>query len=106
VLTAPNAAALAEKAIELLGDPVRRLEMSREGIKLMGGSGALAAVIEYAANELGWDARCRLFGELQKTKPGGRMPDEGEPITREGKREWKMPDRLASKVMKLMKIIK
>jgi tetraacyldisaccharide 4'-kinase len=106
VLAEPNAASLAGKALELLGDPVRRLEMSREGIRLMGGSGALAAVAEYAADELGWDARCRLFGELQKTMYGERLPDEGERIAGEEKRKWKMPDRLASKVMKLMKIIK
>ncbi|MDR3076505.1 MAG: hypothetical protein LBU26_04310, partial [Synergistaceae bacterium] len=72
------------------------------------GSGALAAVTEYAAGDLGWDARCKLFEALSGIWLGGKRRGEAEIEipAKEEKREWKMPDHLASKVMKLVKIIK
>jgi tetraacyldisaccharide 4'-kinase len=109
VLAPPNATALAEAALDILGDPKRRLAMSRAGIRLMGGAGAIDDVVEYAAGELGWSARCNLFTALRKiwgdenVKPAvnddHRSPKEDDV-------EWKMPERLAARVMKLVKIMK
>jgi tetraacyldisaccharide 4'-kinase len=109
VLTQPNAAALAEAALEILGDPQKRTSMSRAGIRLMGGAGAIDDVVRYAADELGWDARCSLFAMLRKIWGGGNpapVADDGLCPVKEDELEWKMPERLASKVMRLVKIIK
>jgi tetraacyldisaccharide 4'-kinase len=65
ILTPPTPEALALAAVSLLRDPVRRNEMAKEGISLLGGPGALKSVCGYAANELGWDARCRLYERLR-----------------------------------------
>jgi tetraacyldisaccharide 4'-kinase len=109
ILTQPDASALADKAVELLGDPVKRLAMSRAGIEIMGGAGALSSVTEYAADELGWDARCKLFRTLEKiwfAQEWQCAGETGDHSAREEKLGWKITDHLASKVMKLVKIIK
>jgi tetraacyldisaccharide 4'-kinase len=64
-LVQPDARSLADEAVKILWNPARRLEMSRAGIEIMGNAGALDAVIEFAASELGWDARCDLFEKLR-----------------------------------------
>jgi tetraacyldisaccharide 4'-kinase len=109
VLVSPNAAALAEEALAILGDPQRRLAMSRAGIRLMGGAGAIDDVVKYAADELGWSARCNLFAMLHKIwgeeKPAP-VENDARRSAKEDEIEWKMPEHLASKVMKLVKIMK
>ncbi|MCL2684064.1 MAG: tetraacyldisaccharide 4'-kinase, partial [Synergistaceae bacterium] len=112
VLAEPNAPALAARAIELLRDPAALDKMSRAGIKTMGGSGALSDVVDYAADELGLDARCKLFAKLhdiwlnENSSNEQREVDTKEADLREEMRKWKMPERIASKMMKLVKIIK
>lgn len=49
----------------LLDDPERMREMSEAGVRMLGGPGALDAVCEYAATELGWSARCRLYERMR-----------------------------------------
>ena len=113
VLTQPNAQALAARAVELMRDPSALDKMSRAGIKVMGGSGALSDVVGYAADELGLDARCKLFARLRDIwldegrSRNARHEDEAyEDKPREETRRWEMPEQLASKMMKLVKIIK
>ncbi|MDR1137955.1 MAG: tetraacyldisaccharide 4'-kinase [Synergistaceae bacterium] len=109
VLAQPNAAALAEEALEILGDPKRRFAMSSAGIHLMGGAGAVDDVVKYVSDELGWDARCSLFAMLRKKWGDGSpvpISDDGSCFAKEDELEWRMPAHLASKVMKLVKIIK
>lgn len=65
VLVPPTADSLAAAAAGLLQDPVRRNRMAEEGIKILGGPGAIDSVIDYAARELGWDARSKLYGVLR-----------------------------------------
>jgi tetraacyldisaccharide 4'-kinase len=109
-LVQPDAQSLADEAVKILHDPARRLAMSRAGIEIMGGAGALDAVVEFAADELGWDARCNLFEKLRgiwladeygpsDENRGGRSPGEsGE--------KWRIPAHLASKVTKIIKTLK
>lgn len=61
ILVPPTAEALADAVFNLLNDPPRMNEMARIGIDRMGGPGAIDAVIEYAAKEMGWEARHGLF---------------------------------------------
>jgi tetraacyldisaccharide 4'-kinase len=100
ILAEPTAEELAKKADELLSDPARRLAMSLAGIELMGGPGALASVVEYAARELGWDARCRLYETMTGEWLATEKSEKG------GAWEWKMPAQMASKIMKLVKTMK
>jgi tetraacyldisaccharide 4'-kinase len=65
ILTPRTPEALAEAAVSLIRDPVRRNDMAKEGIRLLGGPGALESVCGYAASDLGWDARCRLYERLR-----------------------------------------
>ena len=113
VLTQPNAQALAARVLELLRDPAALDKMSRVGIKVMGGSGALSDVVNYTADELGMEARCKLFvtlrdiwldeGRLRNARQEDEMHKDRQ---REETHKWKMPEPLASKMMKLVKIIK
>jgi hypothetical protein len=112
-LVQPDAQSLADEAVEILRDPARRLEMSRAGIEIMGGAGAIEAVAEFAADELGWDARCDLFeklrsiwlageyGSLDEDRGGSSREESGE----SGKK-WQIPGHLASRVMKIIKVLK
>lgn len=52
---------LARAALALLDDEDRMREMGAEGRRVMGGPGAIDAVVEHAASELGWSIRCELF---------------------------------------------
>jgi tetraacyldisaccharide 4'-kinase len=109
ILTQPNAEALAETALEILGDPQKSLAMSRAGIHLMGGAGAIDDVVEYVSEELGWDARCSLFAALRNVWGDENLvpvSDGASRFAKEDEGEWKMPARLASRIMKLVKIIK
>jgi len=113
VLTQPNAEALAAQAVELLQDSVTLDKMSHAGIKMMGGSGALSDVVDYTAVELGLDARCKLFGTLSdiwllegRFTNARREDGKQDAEPREETHRWKMPEQLASKMMKLVKIIK
>ncbi|GHV53751.1 tetraacyldisaccharide 4'-kinase [Synergistales bacterium] len=65
LLVAPKPEALAEAAADLLGSPAKLKEMSDAGIKALGGAGAIAAIVEYAANELGWRIRCEIYEKLR-----------------------------------------
>jgi tetraacyldisaccharide 4'-kinase len=105
-LTPPNAQSLADEAVKILRNPARRLEMSRAGIEIMGGAGALDAVVEYAAGELGWDARCDLFEKLRDIWLDGEYEDRGGRSPEESGERWRIPGHLASRVMKIIKILK
>jgi tetraacyldisaccharide 4'-kinase len=109
ILTKPDARSLASAAVSILGDPVRRNAMSRAGIESMGGAGALDSVVKYAADELGWDARCRLFdslrGEWPEPETNAVMAARSDLKRREELR-WKMSKNLTGRVLKLVKIIK
>ncbi|MDR1966751.1 MAG: tetraacyldisaccharide 4'-kinase [Synergistaceae bacterium] len=100
ILTQPTAESLAASAIGLLGDPIARHRMSRAGIEVMGGPGAVDDVAEYAASELGWDARCKLYEALRAIGGGD------ETLAKEPERVWKMPKKIEHKILKLVKIIK
>jgi tetraacyldisaccharide 4'-kinase len=67
--------ALAAEAGEILRTPERRRLMSKAGRARMGPSGALDSVVQFAAVELGWDLRTRVWqrlaGEWENNK-GGR----------------------------------
>ncbi|MDR2780822.1 MAG: tetraacyldisaccharide 4'-kinase, partial [Synergistaceae bacterium] len=96
VLAPSNAAALAKEALAILGDPGRRMAMSRAGIHLMGGAGAVDDVVRYAADELGWNARCGLFATLNKIWGDEDMPpvvNDVRCLVKEDELEWKMPER-------------
>jgi tetraacyldisaccharide 4'-kinase len=109
-LTHPMPSALAEAALEILGDPVRSNMMSRAGIKLMGGAGALDAVTEYAADELGWNARCKLFENLRDRWLGAESRSQTEQdetnLGEEPQTGWKMSQKITHKMLKVVKIIK
>ena len=53
-------------ALGVLSDPERYAFMSEAGRRRMGAPGALADMAEYAARELGWDARAALYERLTR----------------------------------------
>jgi tetraacyldisaccharide 4'-kinase len=110
VLTRPTAFTLAHTALEILKDPVRRFRMSKAGIEMLGGAGALDAVVEFAADELGWDARCKLSDTLlEMWSAAGETADFPARYSgpwKEKERIWKMPKGMANKLLKVVKIIK
>ncbi|MDR1915182.1 MAG: tetraacyldisaccharide 4'-kinase, partial [Synergistaceae bacterium] len=119
ILTLPRSGAIAAAALDLLANPVKRNEMAEVGIRLLGGPGALDAVVEYAAEELGWDARCKLYKILSKTCLGidddiSACGDESHEISEENYdtekeedvAEWEIPEKMIVRVLKLVKIIK
>lgn len=57
---------LAEAASELLNDPERLAYMGSVGRSRLGQSGALDAVVQYAADELGWRRKCALYERLRE----------------------------------------
>ncbi|MDR1481901.1 MAG: tetraacyldisaccharide 4'-kinase [Synergistaceae bacterium] len=64
ILAAPTPEAICSATFDILSDPERLERMSLAGMRILGGPGAMESVAEYAASELGWDARCRLYGKL------------------------------------------
>jgi hypothetical protein len=105
-LVSPNAQSLADEAVKILRNPARRIEMSRAGIEIMGGAGALEAVVEYAAGELGWDARCGLYEKLRNIWLAGEHGDRGGRSPEESGEKWQIPRHLAFRIMKVIKILK
>ena len=61
ILVPPEPAALAEAAERILSDSELRRSMQEAGMKNLGRTGALEKVVEYCAEELGWDMRCRAY---------------------------------------------
>lgn len=59
--------ALADAALELLGNSEKLAAMGEAGKKRLGRSGALDAVIAFAARELGWKKKCALYDRLKIT---------------------------------------
>jgi len=111
VLVPPTARALADEAEALLKNPLRRDAMAREGVKRMGGPGALEAVVAYAADDMGWDARFRLYQKLYERFFSDDMKDnvpDNEKIDRakEAASEWTKSLKTRTKLMRLVKILK
>ena len=111
VLVPPTAHALADEAEALLKNPLRRDAMAREGVKRMGGPGALEAVVAYAANDMGWDARFRLYQKLYERffsdDITDNVPDNGKiDRAKEAASEWTKSLRTRTKLMRLVKILK
>ena len=65
LLMAPTAQALAEGALSVLEDPVRYRLMSAAGRQRMGMPGGLEDLVNFAASELGWDLRQRVYARLR-----------------------------------------
>ena len=61
ILVPPEPGALAEAAERVLSDNRLRRSMQEAGMKNLGRTGALEKVVEYCAEELGWDTRCRVY---------------------------------------------
>lgn len=61
ILVEPDPERLAGAAEAILGDPRLWLEMRDAGIKHLGRMGALDSVVEYCADQLGWDIRCAVY---------------------------------------------
>ena len=70
ILVPANAEALADAAEKILSDPELRRRMQEAGIKNLGRTGALDRVVEYCAEDLGWDHRCRLYEKYRKFLEG------------------------------------
>lgn len=114
VLVPASATCLADEAAALLDDPLRRNAMGEAGIKRLGGPGALASVVEYAAGELGWDARACLHRKLNEVF----SPDDSEAgvadnenngedaMAKEVEIEWAKARKRHTKLMRLVRILK
>ncbi|MDO5114760.1 MAG: tetraacyldisaccharide 4'-kinase [Synergistaceae bacterium] len=61
ILVPPRAEELAAAAERVLRDPELRRSMQEAGIKNLGRTGALDKVVEYCAEEMGWEVRCRVY---------------------------------------------
>lgn len=61
ILVPSEPAALAEASERILSDSKLRRSMQEAGMKNLGRTGALEKVVEYCAEELGWDRRCRVY---------------------------------------------
>jgi tetraacyldisaccharide 4'-kinase len=64
ILVEPVPSRLADCALEILTDRTLYEKMSLAGTTRMGAPGALDSVVRYAAEELGWRARCEVYGRL------------------------------------------
>lgn len=53
--------ALADAAMKVLTDDSLRRKMQEAGVRNLGRTGALEKVVEYCAEELGWERRCRVY---------------------------------------------
>lgn len=67
LLVDPTPESLAEAALDLLNNPCKLADMSRAGKERLGRPGALDSVVCYAAENLGWQKKCRLYEKLKKT---------------------------------------
>jgi tetraacyldisaccharide 4'-kinase len=111
ILVDPTPEALAEASAALLSDPVRRNEMTQAGIRLMGGPGALDAVVEYASKELGWDLRLKLYETLLAAHAPEKLNDpeareDGEKIAEpsgEVEESWTISEKLRVKLARRLK---
>jgi tetraacyldisaccharide 4'-kinase len=65
ILVEPTGEALAECAFKVLTTPELYAKMSAAGKTRMGEPGALDSVVDYAAKELGWSARCQVYALLR-----------------------------------------
>ena len=61
ILVPAEPEALSEAAWTILSDNKLRRSMQEAGMKNLGRTGALEKVVEYCAEELGWDTRCRVY---------------------------------------------
>lgn len=61
ILVKADPAELAAAAERILRDQELWREMREAGIKYLGGTGALDSIVEYCAEVLGWDNRCRVY---------------------------------------------
>ncbi len=111
ILVPPTAEALASATSGLLDDPLRRNAMAEAGIKRLGGPGALESVVEYAAHDLGWDARTRLYEKLCEAF----SPDDSEPRSPDNKTDttplevesgWIKKRKIYTKLMRLVRVLK
>jgi tetraacyldisaccharide 4''-kinase len=102
--------ALADAAVALIRDPVRRHEMARAGIELLGGPGTANAVAAFVAGELGWEVRCRVYERLAMKYCGGTGDDGDEARSdasgRKGDVDWEMSREAKEKMLRLVKILK
>ncbi|MDI9371003.1 MAG: tetraacyldisaccharide 4'-kinase [Synergistaceae bacterium] len=64
ILVPQDPQALADAAVEIIGDDELRRRMSEEGVSRLGGPGALDRVADYAATRMGWGLRVRLYDTL------------------------------------------
>jgi tetraacyldisaccharide 4'-kinase len=65
ILVEPTPSALADCALKILTTPELYTKMSSAGRARMGEPGALDDVVRYAAEELGWNVRCKVYAELR-----------------------------------------
>ncbi|MBR1602101.1 MAG: tetraacyldisaccharide 4'-kinase [Synergistaceae bacterium] len=66
ILVDSKAESLADCALKILNNKELYKFMSEAGVKRMGSPGAIDAIINYAAEHNGWDARDRLYNKLMK----------------------------------------
>lgn len=109
LLTLPSAASLAASALAILDDPTRAESMSKAGMKNMGGPGALASIVEYAADELGWDARVKLYRRITDVFSNDdkefTVTDNGiDRGSREEDAEWRKALGKRSKITRFLRI--
>ncbi|MDR3333062.1 MAG: tetraacyldisaccharide 4'-kinase [Synergistaceae bacterium] len=105
ILVPATPEALSAAAAEILADPYRQRTMAKAGRRLLGGPGAIEAVVEYAAVKLGWDARCRLH-EALLGRADEAAPETPCELATEDDYEWEMSESLRSRLMRSVKIIK
>ncbi len=74
LLVEADAVSLAAAALLLLKDPERLRFMGEQGKARLGRSGALDAVIDYAAVHMGWKKRCSLYEKMSRAD--GLMTDQ------------------------------
>lgn len=114
LLVPPTPEALSRATADLIADPMRRNEMTAEGIKMLGGPGAVDAVCRYAADDLGWAVRCRLYSVLAARWGDENVSDNSRAETvkmntegaKEVEREWIVPEKKKGALLRLVKIIR
>ena len=106
ILTKPTAEDLAETALSLLDDPLRMSAMSLAGISLMGGAGTSDSVAEYAAAELGWSERHRLFEALSSVHGERHIDSDVKSEAEEVETAWKIPMELSMRAERIARTIR